>query len=91
MADTRSRDELLAENQLLKETVQALGGEVVFRANPRLGEMSDALNSMIRNSKTGNAAAKEMLRKFYEAFDEGRAASTGIDVVKSNLKVLRRT
>jgi hypothetical protein len=81
---------MLEANRVLTEQVQALAQEIQHRSLPRLGEMCDAINAMASNAKRGNAAAKQALQRFYEAFDEGRAACSGLEIAHGTLPMVRK-
>lgn len=77
-----SREELVAMLRRLTDQNLGVAREIQTRALPRIGEMTDALNAFTINAKGNNPSAKEMLKNFFEAFDDARSASEGLDVVR---------
>ena len=91
MAEQPKDSELVEVNKRLVEQNLGIAREIQTRALPRIGEMTDALNAFTLNAKGGNASAKEMLKNFFEAFDDARSAAEGLDVVrKGRMPILLR-
>jgi hypothetical protein len=86
-----SREDLVEMVQRLTEQNLGIAREVQTRALPTLGNMTDALRAFTLNAKNGNVTAKDMLKDFYEALDDARSATEGVDVVrKGRVPILLR-
>ena len=72
------------ETRALQQRNLALEQELLVRAQPRLGEMMDALRLVTRNASAGNSAAKQMLSEYFNLLDEARAAASNLSIVRHN-------
>jgi hypothetical protein len=72
-----------AENARLKQLLQQTSNEMTARAAPRIGELIDALNNLIRGAEMGNLQAKDALRQFFAALDNARGATSTLTVVRN--------
>lgn len=71
------------ENQQLKQTINALQNELIARAQPTLGEVSDALGAFARAASGGHPQAKTVLKNFFDALDAGREAAGKITIIRN--------
>jgi hypothetical protein len=79
-----NEQELRRRNQELEQMIEALQIELITRAMPTVPQLSDGLRHLARNARTGNAPARTVLRDLFAALEEGRAAASGIELVKTN-------
>jgi hypothetical protein len=64
-------------------TINMLQNELIARAQPTVGNVSDAIGAFTRAANAGNSQAKQVLSKFFEALDAGRDASSKLTIVRN--------
>ncbi len=75
------------EAQLLAR-LQSLAGELAVASAPIAPLLTNALNIYAARARQGDAHAKDTLRQFFLALDDGRAAMSSIEVPRGT--VLRK-
>jgi len=68
--------EALAVNQMM-------GAELTARAQPTLGEVSDALTAFANAAEQGNPQAKRVLSQLFKEMDRARDAAGKITIVRN--------
>jgi hypothetical protein len=62
---------------------QMMSNELVARAKPTLGEMSDALTAFATAAEQGNQQAKQVLTALFREMDRARASTSKLSVVRN--------
>lgn len=73
-----------SELAMLRGTVNALQNELIARAQPTLGEITDALNAFSRAAEAGSPQAKQVLKNFLDSIDKARDAAGRITIVRGS-------
>lgn len=75
---------LRTENNQLKGTIAALQQELVGRAMPTVGNLTDAINQFALMARQGNPGAQQALKNLLAALDAAKEAASSITIIRPN-------
>jgi hypothetical protein len=70
----------------LLQRLTELASELAMCSAPRVSELTNSLEIFANRARQGDGQAKDMLRRFYKAFDESRSALSGIEIPRGSRK-----